>query len=204
MWCDYDVASAWKMTHDFVLYKNNIKCWMFRIGNWCAPHRTMEEVESLGFGMRLFILVFTLFVCVCEKAGCKWVNLCICIVYISWFRLRPSIHHIVELYFQCYVAIIYPHIHTHTICKTVGIRMRVVLVSLARITSMFFIYYYCYCSVGIFLAILWASDEKSHILSLSSMIFGFHSKCVRVWMRGTMCFVTFWRCDVFYHASNGT
>lgn len=24
VWCDYDVANAWKMTHDFVLCKNNI------------------------------------------------------------------------------------------------------------------------------------------------------------------------------------
>lgn len=48
------------MTHDFVLYKNNIKCRMFRISKATVVHRTKEEVENLGFGMRLFILVFTL------------------------------------------------------------------------------------------------------------------------------------------------
>lgn len=90
--------------------------------------------------------------------------------------------------------------HTRTVCKTARIRMRVVLVSSARITSMFFIcfYYYYYYSVGIFLAILWASDEKSHIfspsLSLSFMIFGFHSECVCGWKWiGVFCnILTLW------------
>lgn len=77
LWC----GEHWKMTHDFVLCKNNIKSTMYRSPNW----RT-RKYGGLNRSMSIFDIGFCWI-----KTGCKCA--CVCALVESRFRFKTTDAH---------------------------------------------------------------------------------------------------------------